>query len=137
MVIMEEVYQVFDNAQQINVYNEGVKTVYSAGSAEYEKILSCWNGLLQGAHQMPAFGVSLNSETVKAVKHGLWAEFCFECEYECGGLPFEKLLVNVESASQGFNLIRYTAEYGYDGRCIYIDLVGKNMGNFYDILLNL
>ncbi len=137
MVIMEEVYQVFDNAQQINVYNEGVKTVYNAGSAAYEKILSGWNELLQGSHQMPAFGVSLNRETVKAIAHGLWAEFCFEGEYECGGLPFEKLLVKVESESQGFNLIRYTTEYGYDGRCIYIDLVSKNMSSFYDILLNL
>ena len=137
MVIMEEICDAFDSAETVNIYNGGVKTSYSAGGEEYVKILSCWNDMVSGAHQMPAFGVSINAYTVEEMKKGLWLEFDFNTVLECNGMPFEKLLVKVEKEYQGFNLIRYTAENGYDGRCFYLDLFGKNMGNLYDLLLNL
>ena len=137
MVIMEEITEVFDYSEIINVYNDGAKTVYSSGDKEYNRILACWNDMTNGAHDMPAFGVSLDSYTKKEMKKGLWVEFDFGKTLECNGMPFEKLLVSVEKDSQGFNLIRYNLNCGYDGRCFYLDLVGKNMGNFYDLLLNL
>ena len=71
------------------------------------------------------------------MKKGLWVEFSFEKVLECNGMPFEKILVSVLKDSQGVNLIRYNTNCGYDGRCFYLDLIGKNMGNFYDLLLNL
>ena len=52
-------------------------------------------------------------------------------------MPFEKLLVQVGKEYYGFNLIRYTSERGYDGRCFYLDLVGKNMNDLYDLLTDL
>ena len=134
---MEEIYEAFDCAEIINVYNSGAKTVYSSGGKEYSKILACWNDMINGAHDMPAFGVSLDRYTKEEMKKGLWVEFDFKKVLECNGMPFEKLLVSVEKDSQGFNLIRYNSDVGYDGRCFYLDLVGKNMGNFYDLLLNL
>ena len=137
MVIMEEVYEVFDNTEEINVYNDGIKTTYANGEKQFKEILTSWNLLLNGSRQMPAFGVSLNRETTKAMKSGLWAEFVFNGTYECNGMPFEKLLVNVEKDNQGFNICRYNSNYGYDGRCFYIDLVNKNMADFYGLLLNL
>lgn len=134
---MEEIHEVFDSAEAVNVYSDGIKTVYLAGKEEYNKILASWNKMIVGAHDMPAFGVSLDSYTKKEIKKGLWVEFSFEKVLECNGMPFEKLLVSVAKDSQGFNLIRYNTDYGYDGRCFYLDLVGKNMSNFYDLLLNL
>ena len=134
---MEEIHEVFDCADTINVYNGGAKTVYSSGGKEYSKILACWNDMINGAHDMPAFGVSLDRYTKEEMKKGLWVEFDFKKLLECNGMPFQKLLISVEKGAQGFNLIRYNSDVGYDGRCFYLDLVGKNMGKFYDLLLNL
>ena len=134
---MEEINETFDYAEIINVYNNGAKTSYFSGGKEYNEILACWNDMIDGAHDMPAFGVSLDNYTKEEMKKGLWVEFDFKKILECNGMPFEKLLVSVEKDSQGFNLIRYNSDYGYNGRCFYLDLVGKNMGNFYDLLLNL
>ena len=137
MVIMEEINEAFDYAEVINVYNNGTKTEYSSGGDEYSKILTCWNEMISGAHDMPAFGVSLDHYTKEEMKKGLWVEFEFGKVLECNGMPFEKLLIAVAKESQGFNLIRYNAESGYDGRCFYLDLFGKNMANLYDLLLKL
>ncbi len=137
MLVMEEIYEVFDCADIINVYNDGTKTVYSSGGKEYNKILACWNEMVSGAHDMPAFGVSLDSYIKEEMKKGLWVEFDFKKVLECNGMPFERLLISVEKDSQGFNLIRYNSDVGYDGRCFYLDLVGENMGKFHELLLNL
>ena len=132
-----EIFEVFDEAEIINVYDVGVKTAYSAGEGKYNEILASWNKMIDGAHDMPAYGVSLDNLTRNELKSGLWVEFEFGRVLECNGMPFEKLLIQVDKEFQGFNLIRYNTGYGYDGRCFYFDLNGKNMGNFHDLLLNL
>ena len=137
MSIDIELDKAFYKAESINIYNGGEVTNYAANQKPFEDILAVWNNMIDGAHQMPAYGVSLNRETLKAIKSGLWVEFVFDGVYENGGMPFEKLLIQVEKSFTGFNLIRYTTEYGYDGRCFYYDLVNKNMDNLYDILVNL
>lgn len=134
---MANIYSVYDRAENINVYNGGEKSVYSAGGKEYGKILACWNKMIDGAHDMPAFGVSIDRYTREELKKGLWVEFDFGKVISCNGMPFERLLIQVEKSFQGFNLIRYDAVHGYDGRCFYFDLVGKNMDDLYDLLLNL
>lgn len=137
MVIMEEISRAFSYAENINVYNGGVKVSYAAKEEPYNKILACWNEMIKGAHDMPAYGVSLNGYTVEKMKDGLWVEFCFGRVLKCNGMPFEKLLIEVNSGYNGFNLIRYTTQRGYDGRCFYLDLVGKTMDEFYNLLRNL
>ena len=137
MVAMEEINEAFEYTQNINVYEEGIKSEYSLGGNEFEKIICAWDELMEGAHPMPAFGVSLDKETRAALSRGVWVEFGFEKQMEVGGMPFEKLLVNVEKSFQGFNIIRYNANGGYDGRCYYVDLVNKNMTDFYNIIVNL
>ena len=137
MCIAVELYEAFDFAEKINVYNDGEISFYCAGEEKFEKILIGWKTMIEDAHEMPAFGVSLNSETLKAIKSGVWVEFVFDKIYESNGMPYEKLLINAERGKQGFNLIRYNSNGGYDGRCFYYDLIGKDMSNFYDILLNL
>ena len=137
MVIVEELENAFEKSQQINVYKQGVKTEYSAGGDEYNKILASWSEMIKGAHDMPAFGVSLNDLTVKEMQKGLWVEFDFKQVLQHNEMPFERLLVEVGKENQGFNLIRYSSVYGYEGRCFYLDLVGKNMSAFYDLLQNI
>lgn len=136
-MICIELENAFEKAENINVYNDGKVVTYSAQTDEYKSILKAWNEMLDGAHLMPAFGVSLNRETVKAMKEGLWVEFDFNKIYESGGMPYKKLLVAVKRGDNGFNLIRYMQEYGYDGRCFYYDLVNKDMSGLYDLLRNL
>ena len=137
MIIVEELESAFDKAQQINVYKQGVKTEYAVGGEEFNSILASWNEMVEGAHDIPAFGVSLHEPTLKELQKGLWVEFDFKQVLQHGDLPFEKLLVGVEREFQGFNLIRYSSVYGYEGRCFYLDLVNKNMSKFYDLLQNI
>lgn len=132
-----EINEVFDYTKEINVYNDGNKTSYCVGDKPFEEIMVSWNALLEGSHPMPALGVSINKETVREMQKGLWVEFGFDEVLEANGLPFEKLLVNVSQDYYGFNLIRYNTRGGYDGRCLYIDLVGRNMTNFYNVVINI
>ena len=137
MFISVELDKAVECAKKVNLYNEGIVSVLESGSEPFEKIVYEWKAMISGAHEMPAFGVSLNNETLKALKNGLWIEFAFDCAYESIGMPYEKLLISVEKNNQGFNIIRYNSECGYDGRCFYYDLVDKNMSNFYNLIANL
>ena len=134
MVMQVELEKMTDYAKSVSVYSDGETRVYKAGEDKFNLICTEWNSMIFGAHEMPAYGVSLNDETVKAMKSGVWAEFSFGKTLSSGGMPYEKLLVNVEPQWTGFNIIRYTAKHGYDGRCFYYDLVNKDMSSFYDCL---
>ena len=123
--------KITDYAKEVSVYIDGKTAVYPVGSEKFNAICSEWNAMLDGAHIMPAFGVSLHNETVKQMNKGVWAEFGFDKQYLSNGMPYEKLLVAVNPEWSGFNIVRYTAQRGYDGRCFYYDLVGKNMSAFY------
>ena len=89
VIVMEEFNIPFDKAQTVNVYNESVKSEYVYGSAEYRKIMDCWNETVKGAHDMPAFGVSINNLTVKEMQKGVWLEFDFKKQLEHNGMPYE------------------------------------------------
>ncbi len=125
----------FKAAESINVYNEGVIKSYASNSKNFEEILDCWTDMISSARIMPALGVSLNHLTTEAIQSGLWVEFEFNEQLESGELPYEKLLIQVAKGFYGFNLIRYNTVGGYDGRCFYYDLNGKNMDELYDLLL--
>ena len=137
MVMEIELEKLTDYAQSVNVIVDGKTEAYAVGTQQFNKICAAWNNMLVGAHEMPAFGVSLNSYTVEEMKSGVWAEFAFGKQLSANGMPFERLLINAQPDSSGFNIIRYTAKHGYDGRCFYYDLVGTTMSQFYDCLLNL
>lgn len=134
MSITVELYEAFDYSDVINVYDEGSVVSYGKGEDRFEEILSGFKTLIDGAHDMPAFGVSINSLTTKEMQKGLWVEFGFDRQYKSNGMPYEKLLVNVQKSFAGFNIVRYNADSGYDGRCFYYDLVNKDMSDFYNIL---
>ncbi|MGN0803771.1 MAG: hypothetical protein ACI4MS_00110 [Candidatus Coproplasma sp.] len=121
-------------AESVNVYDSGNVTVYASEEVKFKEICSAWSGMLTLSRQMPAFGVSLNDETVKAIKSNLWVEFVFNCEYCNNGMTFERLLVNVSPDYSGFNVIRYLPARGYDGRCFYFDLIDSTMSDFYNVI---
>lgn len=135
MSISVELYEAFDYSDSINVYDEGYVVSYGKEESGFGEILGGFKTLIDGAHEMPAFGVSLNRETTKELKKGLWVEFVFSRQFESNGMPYEKLLINVNKSFSGFNIIRYNSDFGYDGRCFYYNLVNKDMSKFYDILL--
>lgn len=137
MVTEIQLEKLTDFANSVNVIIEGTAEAYAVGTQEFNAICAEWNSMLVGAHEMPALGVSLNDLTVKEMKSGVWAEFVFGRTLTSNGMPFDKLLINAQPDWSGFNIIRHTAEYGYDGRCFYYDLVGKNMSAFYNFLVNL
>ena len=124
---------IVESAESINVYNDGNIISFTEKEKTFDVLVEGWQDLLDNSHEMPAFGVSLNRHTTEEMKKGLWIEFVFEKQIFYNEMPFEKLLVKVEKLWQGFNIIRYNASSGYDGRCYYVDLVGKNMSVFYDI----
>lgn len=135
MIMQIELEKITDYAQNVSVIKDGNATAFAVGSDRFNEICAEWNAMTGGAHEMPAFSVSLHRETVKEIKNGVWVEFGFSQAMEANGMPFEKLLVDVRPENCGFNIIRYTAEYGYDGRCFYYDLVGKNMSSFYNCVV--
>ena len=128
---------IITSAESINVYNNGEVTVYRQDEEQYNQIVDGWIILTENSREMPAFGVSLNNETLEARKSGLWVEFVFVKRYEHHGMPFEKLLIKVEKEWHGFNIMRYNSQSGYSGRCFFFDLVGENMSKFCEILCNL
>lgn len=137
MTMQIELYKLTSYAKEITIYDDGERRAYSVGEPQFEQICAVWDGTLAGAHQMPAFGVSLNGETVRAMKQGLWLEFDFGTTCISDGMDYEKLLVNVEREFNGFNIIRYNSSCGYDGRCFYFDLVRKDMSALYDVIKKL
>lgn len=135
MIINVSLERITEHADGVKIYNDGTMTMYSAGEERFDEICAEWNGMLEAAHQMPAFGVSLHAETVKVLKEGVWAEFTFPQPLSSNGMPYERLLINVNPEWRAFNIIRYTAERGYDGRCFHYDLCGKDMRAFYDCIV--
>lgn len=137
MMIIEEINDAFSFADRIIIYKNGSMEVFDENKGTFGCIIESWKHLVENAHPMPAYGVSLNKETVQAIGTGVWIEFCYPEPMECYGMPFEKLLIQIEEKFQGFNLIRYNSSCGYDGRCYYLDLVTKDMSSFLNFLDNL
>lgn len=136
-MFVAELNQIITTAESINVCNDGQIRVYTKNEPGYEKIIEGWVFLTEHAHEMPAFGVSLNDETIEAKNSGLWVEFVFDRQQTHSSMTFKKLLIKVERQWQGFNIVRYTEKDGYSGRCYFLDLNGNDMSQFYDILADL
>lgn len=135
MVTEIQLEKITEYAKGVTVYIDGEKTAYAVGESRFNEICTEWNNMLFGAHEMPAYGVSLNRETEREMKSGVWVEFDFKQTLSSNGMPYEKLLVKASADWYGFNIIRYTSKHGYDGRCFYYDLVNKTMSDFYNCLI--
>ena len=126
----------FKYSTSINLFIDGDKTTYSKTDAEFESILSCLNDLTNGSHEMPAYGVSLDYETKKAIASGVWLELNFDEYNKVNDLPFTSLLIEVNKDFYAFNLIR-KQKGGYTGRCFHLSLNNKNMESLHSLLTSL
>lgn len=132
----KEIYKALNDCYKIEISIENNTKEFDKDSKEFISIVEIAIDMLKNAHEMPAFGVSLDSETREAIKHGTWLEIFFKGVNTHNDMPFEKLLIEVNPEWTGFNIIRYY-DGKYDGRCFYIDLVDNNMSELYNLLNNL
>lgn len=125
--------QYFLQAESIKGFNNGEEIVITeVQEDEIQKLLS---QALSGSRDMPAFGVSLHNETIKAMQSGIWLELNFSETTEFDEMPFDSILIHIEKDTGGVNLIR-KFEGLYDGRCFYLDLE-NNFNELYDYLASL
>ena len=134
MVTQIKLESITQYAKGINVYIDGKQQTYPVGCEKFVEICAQWNNMLEDARIMPAFGVSLHDETVVRMQRGVWVEWEFDGTYSSDGMTYEKLLVAVRPDWQAFNIVRYTAEQGYYGRCFHYSLSERNMSEFYNLL---
>ena len=99
------------------------------------KVLGLMEDCLDGAIDMPALGVSLDNETRRELKQGVWLEFSFKDKQIFNELPFEKLLLKLEPNAGGVNIIRYNDGL-YEGRCFYLNLE-NNFNPVYEYVVSL
>ena len=91
------------------------------------------NDMLQDSHTMPAFGVSIHTETLNAIKNGVWLKLQYNGTQNVDDMPFDELLIEVNPEFSGFNIIRGNKGI-YDGRCFYIDLDNTTMQPLNDYI---
>ena len=127
---MEDIRQAIGKASAVRVYRDGKIFEFAAGSSAFSALYAAWERMTDAALLMPAFGVSMDALTRKEREQGTWVEFCFADELECGGMPFDRLLIGVLPEYRGFNLIRRSGGE-YTGRCFYLDLREGTMQELY------
>lgn len=125
-------FDFFSKSNKITILNNGEEYIFKQHGLPYEDLLQSFLHTINNAHEMPAFGVSLHDETIKAMQEGLWLKFDFEEEQTHNEMSFSSLLINIVPDYQGFNLIR---EYQgrYEGRCFYLNLE-NDMSEIYDAI---
>jgi len=99
------------------------------------KIKNSLKTITDNSHEMPAFAVSLHEETESRMKDGIWLIFKYDTAKIHNGLPFNELVIEVNSDYTGFNIIRKYNDR-YDGRCFYLNLE-NNMSELYHTILNI
>ena len=125
----------FKNAKSITIIKNDEKFSYVKGDDKFEELLSALQNVTKDAHEMPAYGVSLDSDTKQAMQTGTWIELQFETFKMHNDLPFEALLIEVNENYEGINIIRKNNKT-YDGRCFYLNLK-SNMKNLSDKVKNI
>ena len=123
----------FSEVKMVEVYKDN--QVLEMTSEDQQKFDELFCNAIEGARQMPAFGVSIDELTKEEIKSGLWVKFVFEKTMVKSDMPFDELLIKISKDCYGFNIIRGN-NGKYDGRCFYLDL-DKSMNEVYDFLDNL
>lgn len=136
VIYVRDFTEVFEKAASVTVIKDGVKTQYVCTSEQFDRILKALKKGIANSRLMPAFGVSLQDETLSAMTAGEWVEFDFQKRVDEFEMPFERLLIEVVPDYAGINIIRFTKEYGYTGRCFHLDLCGGNLSELYGIIKN-
>ena len=125
----------FSDAKSITILKNDEKFCYTKGDDKFEEILVALLSATKNSHDMPAFGVSIDSETKQAIQSGSWIELQFNKTMSFNEMPFDALLIQIEEDYQGINIIRKNNKK-YDGRCFYLNLK-SNMKHLSDIIKNI
>ena len=125
----------FSDAKSITILKNDEKFCYTKGDDKFEEILAALLSATKNSHDMPAFGVSIDSETKSAIQSGSWIELQFNKTMSFNEMPFDALLIQIEEDYQGINIIRKNNKK-YDGRCFYLNLK-SNMKHLSDIIKNI
>lgn len=91
-------------------------------------------GVVQDSHTMPALGVSIHTETLDAIRNGVWIKLQYNGTQYVDDMLFDELLIQVEQDYNGFNIIRGNRGI-YDGRCYYLDLISNTMSPLYEYIV--
>ena len=129
---VENISGKFGCVTKMEVIIENNKTVITKDNKRFDNILDTLKRITEHAHDMPAFGVSLDNLTKEEMKKGTWLELKFDNTYEYNYMPFDSLLIKIEKDIYGFNLIRGNNGI-YEGRCFYLSLNGS-MNDLYEIM---
>ena len=106
-----------ENISKIEIVENG--SFKDLKNIHFESTLLKLKNLFSSARLMPAFGVSLHTETTNALKEGKWIKLSFSHQQNVNGLLFEGLLFQLNETA-GMNLIR-EFQGKYEGRCLYLD----------------
>lgn len=106
-----------ENISKIEIVENG--SFKDLKNIHFESTLLKLKNLFSSARLMPAFGVSLHTETTNALKDGKWIKLSFSHQQNVNGLLFEGLLFQLNETA-GMNLIR-EFQGKYEGRCLYLD----------------
>lgn len=133
IITYDNIQTSFNDSYQIELIKDNKSYYFQKDNDIYYKILSKFNEMIVGSHQMPSLGVSLDYETRKAKEKGIWLEFSFDNVGYNSDMPFEALLIEVNKGYYGFNVIR-KHNGKYEGRTYYITLIDTNMNKLYEYL---
>ena len=131
----KQINNYFQYAKQIIIYNNGNETSILQNTENFSIILTQLNNTCHKSHEMPAFSVSIDSDTKIAMQDGIWIELIYDKILKHNEMPFDRLLIQVNSDYSGFNIIRHY-QNRYNGRCFYLNL-DKDMSELYNTLINI
>ena len=120
----------FSEASMVEIYRDG--QILELSQEEQTKFEELFCSSLEGAVQMPAYGVSLDQLTKEDMKNGIWVKFIFERTQVKSEMPFDELLIKITTEEYGLNIIRGNSGI-YEGRCYYLNLKG-NLNDLYNFL---
>lgn len=121
-----QVQDVMPYANQVEIISNG--NVIALSQEQQDGLLQEVQSLLEDSHTVPAFGVVFDDMYQQEIQTGNFVSIKFPQLYEINGLPFDQLVFKVEEDWQGFNIMRGVNGH-FQGRCIYVDLIDKNMQN--------
>ena len=128
--LQANVVDLFREEYMIEIYKNGESVELSQEQFnEFEEIF-CES--IEGARQMPAYGVSIHEHTIEAMKSGFWIKLIFDKVIVRSGMPFDSLLINVTKDCYGINIIR-GLDGRYEGRCYYLDF-DKTLDELYNFI---
>ncbi len=125
----------FQQAEKISVFNNGQQIVFEKDTTKFLTLVEALQQTTNSAHDMPAFSVSLDSETRQELNNGIWLELSFSNTNSFNELPFDALLFKLQAEDCGMNVIR-KHNGKYEGRCFYLNLQ-NNCETLYQLLKDL